>query len=230
MSGATNFERGWTELSDADVVRRVRDGETGLFEVLMRRHNQRVYRVARAVMGDDARAEDLAQEAWVRVYEHLSQFAGRSLFSTWLTKIVLHEAWARVRKAARLQPITEEMTENSEVLMSAARDPEARTLGAEMRGYLESAVEALPETYRVVLVLRDVEELSTSETAEALRLTEDAVKTRLHRARAMVRRDLTARVGPGLRGAFPFLGDRCDRMVRAVMSRLAGPAPPSPAA
>jgi RNA polymerase sigma-70 factor (ECF subfamily) len=220
MSESTTLVRGTAALSDDDVVRRVVAGEVGLFEVLMRRHNQRVYRVAWSVLANDAQAEELAQEAWVRVYERLGQFAGRARFSTWLTAIVLHEAWARSRKARRLEPITEEMTETSEGFMSAAPGPEARTLGAEVRSYLEAAMEALPEAYRVVLVLRDVEELSTSETAGALQVSENAVKIRLHRARAMVRRDLTARVGPGIREAFPFLGARCDRMVSAVMARV----------
>jgi RNA polymerase sigma-70 factor (ECF subfamily) len=218
--------RATSELSDEQVVRRVLEGDPPLFEVLMRRHNPRVFRVARSVLLDDARAEDLAQEAWVRVYERLHQFAGEARFSTWLTKIVLHEAWARARKARRLQPITEEMTETAEVFMSAAPDPESQTLGTEIRRFLESAVDALPEPYRIVLVLRDIEELSTAETADALQLTENAVKIRLHRARAMVRRDLSERVGGGIRSAFPFLGDRCDRMVAAVMARIALPALP----
>jgi RNA polymerase sigma-70 factor (ECF subfamily) len=216
----TTRERAPSGLSDEDVVDRVLAGEVGLFEILMRRHNQRVYRVARSVLANDARAEDLAQEAWVRVFEHLAQFAGKARFSTWVTRIVLHEAWARARKARRFQPITDEMTETGEDFMSSSPDPEQRTLSAEMRGYLESAVDSLPEPYRVVLVLRDVEELSTAETAESLGLTENAVKVRLHRARAMLRRDLTARVGPGIREAFAFLGERCDRMVTSVLGRL----------
>ncbi|HEY7370216.1 MAG TPA: RNA polymerase sigma factor [Thermoanaerobaculia bacterium] len=218
--------RATCELSDEEVVRRVVEGDPALFEVLMRRHNARVYRVARSVLLDDIRAEDLAQEVWVRVYERLHQFAGEARFSTWLAKIALHEAWARARKARRLQPITEEMVEASDVFLSAAADPESVTLGTEMRRFLESAVEALPEPYRIVLVLRDVEELSTAETADALQLTENAVKIRLHRARAMMRRDLSDRVGGGIRSAFPFLGERCDRIVGAVMARIGGFAQP----
>jgi RNA polymerase sigma-70 factor (ECF subfamily) len=214
-----------SELSDGDVVRRVIHGEVELFEVLMRRHNQRVYRVGRAVLADDALAEDLAQEAWVRVFEHLVQFEERSLFSTWLTKIVLHEAWARSRKARRLQPIPDEIPNTSEEWMSSEPDPEARMLGNETRDHLEAAIESLPESYRVVLVLRDVEDLSTSETADLLGLTEGTVKVRLHRARAKVRKTLASRVGPAFREAFPFLGARCDRLVRAVMARVGLPRP-----
>jgi RNA polymerase sigma-70 factor (ECF subfamily) len=204
---------------DEDLVRRILAGETGLFATLVRRHNQRVYRVARGVLGDDAQAEDLAQEAWVRVFERLAQFEGRAQFSTWLTRIVLHEGWARSRKARRSKPLTEEIA-NTEGWMGASTDPEMRTLSSEIREYLEKAMDALPEIYRIVLVLRDVEELSTAETADALRLTENAVKVRLHRARAMIRGDLLRRVGPGVREVFSFRGDRCDRMVRAVLTRL----------
>jgi RNA polymerase sigma-70 factor (ECF subfamily) len=213
------------ELSDEEVARRVVEGDAQSFEILMRRHNQRIYRVARSILPDDALAEDLAQEAWVRVYERLRQFAGEARFSTWLTKIVVHEAWARSRRSDRFRPITDEMAETLEDFMAAEPDPEARTLGGEMRKYLESAMDALPERYRLVLVLRDVEDLSTSETAEALGVNENVVKTRLHRARAMLRRDLTARVGPGIRTSFPFAGERCDRIVAAVIARLEGTLP-----
>ena len=213
------------EISDEEVVRRVAAGEPELFEILLRRHNQRVYRVARAVLGDDAQAEDLTQEAWVRAYQHLGEFEGRARFSTWLVRIVLHEGWARSRKSRRFEPIGDE-SETPEEYMTAAPDPESRALGSEMRGYLESAVDSIPDAYRVVLVLRDVEELSTAETADALGLTENAVKVRLHRARAMVRRELAARVGDGVREAFPFLGARCDEMVRKVMLRVRGSSGP----
>ena len=207
------------EISDAEVVRRVVAGESELFEILLRRHNQRVYRVARAVTGDDAQAEDLAQEGWVRAYQHLAEFEGRAQFSTWLTRIVLHEGWARVRKGRRFEPMPDE-TETSEEWMSPSPDPESRALSSEMREYLESAVDSIPEPYRVVLVLRDVEELSTADTAETLQLTENAVKIRLHRARGMVREQLAARVGEVARQAFPFLGKRCDEMVRNVLLRI----------
>src|SRR5262245_41338210 len=153
------------ELSDGDVIRRVINGEVELFEILMRRHNQRVYRVSRAVLADDALAEDLAQEAWVRVFEHLGQFEQRSLFATWLTKIVLHEAWARSRKARRLQPITDEVPNTSAEWMSSEPDPEARMLGCETREHVGSAIESLPESDPAVVVLRDGLWLSTAVTA-----------------------------------------------------------------
>ena len=190
----------------------------------MRRYNQRVYRLARSVLPSDHEAEEVTQEAWVRAYEHLDQFAGRAAFSTWLGRIALHEAWARARRARRLRPIEPAGDgEGREMTRAAAGpDPETEALGQEVRSLLEAAVEALPESYRTVFVLRHVEELSTAETAELLDLTEEAVKTRLHRARAALQKTLLAKAGGELPLAFSFLGSRCDRMVASVLLRIAG--------
>lgn len=209
--------------SDGEVIERVRRGEVELFEVLMRRYNQRVFRIARAVLPSDAEAEDLAQEAWVRAYEHLGEFAGRAAFSTWLVRIVLHEGWARARRERRFEEWRPEEDEDGGKPMKqllAQAGPEAEALRGEIRAMLEAAVGSLPETYRTVFVLRDVEELSTAETAECLELSEEAVKTRLHRARASLRRELLALAGGQARAAFPFLGTRCDRMVERVLERI----------
>ncbi|HKF41489.1 MAG TPA: RNA polymerase sigma factor [Thermoanaerobaculia bacterium] len=215
------------ELSDEEVVRRVRDGDAELFAKLIRRYDQRVYRCARAVLANDAEAEDVTQEAWVRAYQHLGQFAGRARFSTWLTRIALHEAFARSRRGRKLMSLDEDPSRKEELLRNDpdSTTPEKETLGRELRVLLEEAIESLPETYRIVFMLREVEGLDTAEAAEALGLTEDAVKTRLSRARALLRRDLTARAGRGIAGTFPFLGRRCDRMVETVMRRIRAAAP-----
>jgi len=205
-------------LSDEEIVRRVLQGQADLFEILLRRYDQRVYRTARAVVADDQEAEDVTQEAWVRAFRHLGQFGQRARFSTWLTRIALHEAWARARRARRSRPLEDAHWEA--ILTTRSPDPEGDAAGGELRGLLESAVEGLPEFYRVVFILRDVEGLSTAEAAMALELSEDAVKTRLSRARAFLRRELTARAGPGISRAFPFLGRRCARMAGMVMSRI----------
>ena len=211
-------------LSDSDVIERVRSGEVDLFEILMRRYNQRVYRVARAVLGSDAEAEELTQEAWVRAYEHLGEFAGRAAFSTWLVRIVLHEGWARSRRGRRFEEWREDEEDGGKAMKepSMPSGPESEALGREVRSMLETAIEALPEAYRTVFVMREVEELSTAETADCLELSEEAVKTRLHRARASLRRELLALAGPQARAAFPFLGTRCDRMVERVLRRIGG--------
>lgn len=210
----------WT---DEQVVEHVLEGETALFEILMRRYNQRLYRIARAILRDDGEAEDVTQDAYVRAYEHLSQFSGRAPFSSWLTRIAVNEALARQRRRNRNEQLDTD-TENRESsmnLVANAPSPEQTATQAELSRLLESAVLALPEQYRVVLMMRDVEEMSTAETAEILDLTEDNVKVRLHRGHAMMRRELLARLGTAAKEAFPFLGSRCDRIVENVLKRLA---------
>jgi len=203
-------------MTDAEIVERVRAGETALFEILMRRHNQRIYRVARAVIKDEADTEDVMQQAYINAFTHLSQFQDRSQFSTWLTRITVHEALARRRKRK-----PEETPEDvMETLTSPQPDPERQAYAAELRRVLEAAVDSLPETYRLVFMLRDIEGLSTSETAAGLELGDEAVKTRLHRARAMVRSAITERVGASTAEAFAFQAPRCDRVVAAVMAEI----------
>ena len=208
--------------ADADVIVRIRAGETDLFEVLMRRYNQRVYRIARTILPDDAEAEELVQEAWVRAYEHLDEFAGRAAFSTWLIRILLHEGWARARRGRRFEALPPEESMGGMAMkdQSLETGPERKVLDKEVRTLLEAAIESLPGGYRTVFVMRDVEELSTAETAECLDVTQEVVKTRLHRARASLRNELLAMAGGQARSAFPFLGARCDRTVERVLSRI----------
>ncbi len=209
---------GW---SDEDIVARVLEGEVALFELIMRRYNQRLYRVARAILRDDSEAEDVVQDAYVRAYQHLSQFQRRAQFSTWLTRIAVNEALARVRRRRRWPEPMETEEEFMPSASSAAPDPEYRASSSEIKELLEKAILDLPETYRTVLVLRDLEEMNTAETAEAMGLSEENVKVRLHRAHAMLRRVLFARVGASSSTAFLFNAVRCDRVVSNVFARLA---------
>jgi len=202
-------------LSDADIVKRVREGDRALFEILMRRHNQRIYRAARAVVSENE-VEDVMQQAYINAFTHLNQFQERAQFSTWLTRIALNEAFSRRRKA---RPV-EDGEEIMDTITSPQPDPERQAYTEELRHVLEEAVDALPETYRAVFMLRDVEGLSTQETGDGLGLGEEAVKTRLHRARAMMRREVTARIGEVANGTFQFHAPRCDRVVAAVMARI----------
>ncbi len=209
---------------DEEVVARVLQGETALFEIVMRRYNQRLYRVALSILRDEAEAEDVVQDAYVRAYEHLNQFAGRAAFSTWLTRIAVYEALARAGKRRQLQDLEAMVMAkegDSSELMSSLASPEQHASTAEMNKLLEAAILALPETYRAVLMLRDIEEMNTSDTALALNLSEENVKVRLHRARVLLRRELYTRAGAGRDKTFPFLGVRCDRMVQRVFKRLA---------
>ncbi len=211
-------------LSDEEVVARVLAGERELFEILMRRYNQRLYRIARGILGDEAEAEDVMQDAYVRAYHHLDQFAGRARFATWLTRIAVYEALARARRRGRLVEIDgmpDIRKESIPALRSTERDPERRAIDQSLRTALEGAIDDLPAPYRVVLMLRDVEGLSTAATAESLSLEVPAVKTRLHRARGMLRRRLAEQAGAACRETFAFQGARCDRVVAGVLARIA---------
>jgi RNA polymerase sigma-70 factor (ECF subfamily) len=202
-------------MTDQEIVQRVRSGETALFEVLMRRHNQRVYRVARAVLKDETEAEDAMQQAYINAYLHLTQFEDRAQFSTWLTRIVVREALARRRRSR-----PEETVETFDRTRTEQPDPEHQAYAGELGRLIEGAIDVLPEAYRVVFMLREVEGLSTSETADTLELGEEAVKTRLHRARAMIRRVIRERLGGATPAVFQFAAPRCDRVVAGVLARL----------
>ena len=210
-------------LSDEEVVTRVLAGETGMFEIIMRRHNQRLYRVARAILRNDSEAEDVMQDAYVRAYEHLDQFAGRAKFATWLTRIAVHEALARQLRGNRYQEL-ETMSEREgdpmDRFASLAPDPEQQASNSEVRRLLEEAVEKLPDAYRTIFILRDVEDVSTTDAAEVLEITQDNVKVRLHRTRALLRKSLYARAGMEIKEAFNFHAVRCDRVVKNVFERI----------
>jgi RNA polymerase sigma-70 factor, ECF subfamily len=225
-TGASGAGRQET-LSDEDVIRRVRAGEKGLFEIVMRRYNQRLYRASRAILRDDAEAEDVMQQAYVNAYTHLDQFADRASFATWLTRIAIHEALARARRRGRYAEM-DAMAESDEVhvdLQGETQDPERQAFAGEIRQALEASLDALPVIYRSVFVLRDVEGLSTQEAAECLAVSQEVVKTRLHRARALLREELFERAGLSARNAFSFLAPRCNRVVAAVLARI-GATPP----
>jgi RNA polymerase sigma-70 factor (ECF subfamily) len=210
-------------LSDEEVVARVLDGETGTFEIIMRRYNQRLYRVARAILRNDGEAEDVMQDAYVRAYEHLDQFAGRAKFSTWLTRIAVHEALARQHRRNRyqdLEPMSEQEGDPMDRFASLALNPEQQASNSEIRRLLEEAVEKLPDAYRTIFILRDVEGMSTTDAADALEITEENVKVRLHRARALLRKSLYARAGMERKEAFDFHAVRCDRVVKNVFERI----------
>lgn len=219
-------EAPWWESApdDEEIVRQVLAGERALFEVLMRRHNRRVFRAARAILKNDGEAEDVMQEAYVQAFAHLGAFGGRARFSTWLLRIAVHEALARLRRGRRTERLGGEGEEGEGAAMgrleSEEPGPEARALGGELRQVLEAAIDGLPTPFRVVFVLRVVEELSGAETAASLGIPEETVKTRLFRARALLRRALAERLESEATGAFDFGASRCDRLVTSVLARL----------
>src|SRR5678816_4004522 len=209
----------FSTLSDEEVVSRILEGDTPLFEVLMRRHNERVFRAARAILRDEREAEDVMQEAYVRAYAHLNQFDGRAQFSTWLTKIAVYEALARVRSRGRYELMDERPLEASMPIQSSP-DPERETFGRELGKLIESAVDNLGDGYREVFMLRQVEGMSTSETAAVLGVSEAAVKTRVSRACPAFQQDVLERMGSAASSAFTFGRLHCDRVVAAVLARI----------
>lgn len=213
-------------LSDEQLAERVVAGDVNLYEVLMRRYNQRLYRVARGIVTDPSEAEDVVQQSYVNAYLHLNQFGGRASFSTWLTKIAVYEALGRLRRRQRFPTVTLELDEghpmdDSGTLAAPAPDPERLALTAELRVLLESSIDALPDAYRSVFVLREIEGLSTADTAECLDISEETVKTRLHRARGMLRDALYERAGVATASVFELHLSRCDAIVAGVLARLA---------
>lgn len=215
-SGAARAAEGAAPaLSDEAVVARVLAGERALFEIVLRRYNQRLFRTLRAMVRDDAEAEDILQETYVRAYRHLAQFAGRASFATWLTRIAIHEALARRRKSGRFTSLGD-----ADRWQAAAGSPEESASTGELRAVLERALGQLPENLRLVVVLRDVQGLATDEAAACLGITPDNVKVRLHCARALLRDKLERQWGAQLRQLHRFDGERCDRMVASVLNRI----------
>ena len=223
MENSGTLERVVPEVwSDEEIIEQVKGGNTALYEIIMRRYNQRLYRVARAILRNDAEAEDVMQDAYVRAYEHLEQFAGRSAFATWLTRIAVNESLARLKMRNRMEALDED-DGSGDFFMGVtedAPDPELAAATGELGHFLEAALLQIPQPYRTVVMLRDIEEMSTAETAAALELSEENVKVRLHRGRTMVRNLLLEKLGESGKKAFPFMGARCDRVVAAVLARL----------
>jgi RNA polymerase sigma-70 factor (ECF subfamily) len=193
----------------------------------MERHNQRLYRIARALMKDDSEAEDVVQESYLRAFSKISKFRGTALLSTWLTRIVLNEAIGRKRKqrpTVSLDDLDSVQGMSAQIIrfptMIVETDPERLTAQSEIRKLLENAIDALPESFRLVFVMRDVQEMTIEETASTLGIRPETVKTRLHRARRLLRQSLDGRLASTLKGTFPFEGARCDRITNFVLSRI----------
>jgi RNA polymerase sigma-70 factor (ECF subfamily) len=213
--------------SDAELVRLALAKDGDAFRIIMQRHNRRLYRLARAIVDDDSEAEDVVQEAYVRAFTSLGAFRGEASLATWLMRIVLNEATTRLRRRrpAVDLAILDSIGDNAEAAAfpsgNSPDDPERATAQQEIRRLLEHAIDNLPEPFRVVFVMRDVEEMSIAETAALLGLRPETVKTRLHRARRLLRRVLAKQLASSLTGVFPFDGVRCARLTDDVVYRLA---------
>lgn len=205
------------DVSDEQLVAATRQHVAGAFEKLLRRYNQRLFRIARAHVRDDVEAEDVVQQAWVQVYGALEQWTGRGSFSGWVSSIVINACRQRRRHVEDELP-----TEDFEAVAAQGAGPEDDAQRVQVRAVLERHVDALPETLRAVFVLRDVEELSGAEVAALLQITEPLVRVRLHRARAALEASIQAEFEGEGRGLYPFMGSRCDRLTAAVLRTVKG--------
>ncbi|MBZ9974839.1 RNA polymerase sigma factor [Mesorhizobium sp. BR-1-1-10] len=206
---------------DMQLVHRALTRDPDAFRAIMKVYNQRLYRIARGILRNDAEAEDVVQEAYVSAFASLAAFRGQSTLATWLSRIVINEALGRLRKRRR----TVEMPADPEARiirfpLKSNDDPERTMAQRQILALVERATDSLPDIYRMVFVARVIEGLSMEETADLLGVWPETVKTRLHRARALLRKALDDEIGPVLLDAFPFAGRRCERLTQAVMGRL----------
>lgn len=218
-----------SRLSDSELAQRIAGGDQIALELLMRRHNQMLYRTARSILKEDAEAEDAVQEAYLLAYRGMSKFRGDAKLSTWLVRIVANEAIARTRKRSRraevIQLNSDAQEESEAVAQNETRtspeQPERAAQRAQTRRLLEAKIDKLPDAFRTVFVLRAIEELSVEETAVALGIPEATVRTRFFRAKSLLRESLSREIDLAYGDAFAFAGARCDRIVAGVMARLA---------
>jgi RNA polymerase sigma-70 factor, ECF subfamily len=216
--------------SEDDLVARARERDEFAIRTLIQRHNQRLYRIARGILRDDAEAEDAMQEGYLKAFSHLDDFEGNAAIGTWLCRIVINEALSRLRQR---RPTVEWNSMEDAGMLSAEiirfstetrPDPERAAAQRQIRGLLEQAIDRLPDDFRIVLIARVVEEMSVQETATMLGIRPETVKTRLHRARLLLRRTIEAQIGPAATEVFPFEDPRCHRTADIVIAKLASTA------
>ncbi|MEX3759470.1 RNA polymerase sigma factor [Paraburkholderia phenoliruptrix] len=211
---------------DLALVQRIVAGDRAAFEPLMRRHNRRLYRLARATLRDDAEAEDALQDAYLHAYRSLGQFRGDAALSTWLSRLVLNECYGRMRRHARRENVVPMVSSNTADIdieamhPSDSEPPDSAVARAEMRALIERKLDELPESFRTVFILRTVEELSVEETAQCLDIAEATVRSRHFRARSLLREALARDIDLASSEIFGFAGARCDRIVANVMARI----------
>ncbi|TPI26600.1 RNA polymerase sigma factor [Mesorhizobium sp. B3-2-1] len=206
---------------DLELAQRAMARDGAAFRTIIKTHNQRLYRIARGVVRNDSEAEDIVQEAYVRAFAHLESFRGDASLGTWLSRIVINEALGRLRK--RRRTVTMPDNPQAEIIrfpLNPTDDPERTMAQRQILALVERATDTLPDLYRMVFVARVIEGLSIEETSELLGVRPETIKTRLHRARVLLRKALDDQIGPVLLDAFPFAGRRCERLTVAVMVRL----------
>jgi RNA polymerase sigma-70 factor (ECF subfamily) len=226
MTARVSTALAYDRMDDGGLVALARGRDPQAFREIMTRHNRRLYRVARGVLGDDAEAEDVVQDAYLNAFRSLDSFRGDASLATWLTRIALNEALGRKRRRrptvdiANLDALTEEARVVIFPGVQTPPNPESEASRAETRRLLEQAVDRLPEPFRIVFVLREIEQMSVEETASQLALRPETVKTRLHRARRLLREALMERMGSVMQDTYGFDGARCERMTAGVLQRM----------
>ncbi|MCL8483168.1 MULTISPECIES: RNA polymerase sigma factor [Bradyrhizobium] len=220
----------WTTTASAvpsgedDLIRRARARDEAAIRAILQANNRRLFRIARGILRNDSEAEDVVQDTYVRALTHLGEFRGQSSLSTWLVRIAMNEAMGRLRGARPALPLDEQREDKSgaEVIefRATSNDPEKSVAQRQIQAVVEQAIDDLSEPFRLVFIARVIEEMSIDETADLLGLKPETVKTRLHRARGMLRVNVEKEIGPVLLDAFPFAGQRCERLTDAVLRRL----------
>ena len=205
-------------LNDEEIIARILNGEKDLYSIIVRRYNQRLYRVGISMINDDTEVEDAMQVAYINAYENLGKFAFRSTFPTWLTRIFINECLLRLRKRKKSISMNDENMENVMRQDKEPQTPVTTTVNSELRSILNDAIRQLPETYRTVFVMREIEKMNIAETKECLNISEVNVKVRLNRAKAMLRDILSAQYSKD--DILHFHLNRCDRMVDTVMKSI----------
>jgi RNA polymerase sigma-70 factor, ECF subfamily len=212
---------------EAELIERARRGQASAVRLIIRQHNQRLYRIARSIVRDDSEAEDVLQEAYARAFTNLASFRGEARLGTWLARIVMNEALGRLRgrrPTVELDVIDDNPALEGQIIpfpnANPGLDPETAVAQRELRALLERAIDELPEPFRIVLVARLIEGMSIEETAELVGIVPETVKTRLHRARRLLKDAMEKHIGPALGDAFPFAGRRCERLTEKVLARL----------
>jgi len=210
---------------DAELIRRALDRDEAAVRAIMAANDRRLYRLARGILRNDAEAEDVVQETYVRAFTHLAGFRGESRLATWLARIAINEALGRLRqdRSALEHSLQRHGGIDAEIIpfpLATTDDPEKSMAQREIREVVERAIDELPDGFRLVFIARVVEGLNLEQTADLLGLKPETVKTRLHRARAMLRDNVERKIGPVVLEAFPFAGQRCARLTNAVLARL----------
>jgi RNA polymerase sigma factor (sigma-70 family) len=205
-------------MDDEEIIHSILDGNRNDYEFIMRRYNERLYRIGISILKDENDVEDIMQETYIKAYKHLESFRQQSKFSTWLTRIMVNESLAKLRQRKRFEISIDTETENEQLYFANSETPEKQLLQKELKNIIEAAIKNLPQKYQTVFMMREIENMNVQETAKSLNITTENVKVRLHRAKELLKTNIT--IASGTPEIFPFLQTRCDRVVSFVLENI----------